>query len=142
MCIRDSPYIVNRDALINTGQLPKFEDDQFRLTNDKFLIPTAEVPLTNFFSNNTINSNQLPINICAHTPCFRSEAGSYGKDTKGIIRQHQFDKIELVKVVDPKKSDQELTKLVSNATQILDKLKLSYRTVMLSTGDWFSRISL
>ena len=129
------PYIVNRDALINTGQLPKFEDDQFRLTNDKFLIPTAEVPLTNFFSNNTINSKQLPINICAHTPCFRAEAGSYGKDTKGIIRQHQFDKIELVKVVDPKKSDQELTKLVSNATQILDKLKLSYRTVMLSTGD-------
>jgi len=129
------PYIVNRDALVNTGQLPKFEDDQFRLTNDKFLIPTAEVPLTNFFSNNTINSNQLPINICAHTPCFRAEAGSYGKDTKGIIRQHQFDKIELVKVVDPKKSDQELTKLVSNATQILDKLKLSYRTVMLSTGD-------
>ena len=129
------PYIVNRDALVNTGQLPKFEDDQFRLSNDKYLIPTAEVPLTNFFSNSTINSKQLPINICAHTPCFRAEAGSYGKDTKGIIRQHQFDKIELVKVVDPKKSDQELTKLVSNATQILDKLELSYRTVLLSTGD-------
>lgn len=129
------PYIVNRDALVNTGQLPKFEDDQFRLSNNKYLIPTAEVPLTNFFSNSTINSKQLPINICAHTPCFRAEAGSYGKDTKGIIRQHQFDKIELVKVVDPKKSDQELTKLVSNATQILDKLELSYRTVLLSTGD-------
>ena len=129
------PYIVNRDALVNTGQLPKFEDDQFRLSNNKYLIPTAEVPLTNFFSNSIINSKQLPINICAHTPCFRAEAGSYGKDTKGIIRQHQFDKIELVKVVDPKKSDQELTKLVSNATQILDKLELSYRTVLLSTGD-------
>ena len=129
------PYIVNRDALINTGQLPKFEDDQFKLTNEKFLIPTAEVPLTNFFSNSTINSKQLPINVCAHTPCFRAEAGSYCKDTKGIIRQHQFDKIELVKLVDPNESDQELTKLVSNATQILDKLELSYRTILLSTGD-------
>ena len=116
------PYIVNADSLIGTGQLPKFEDDQFKVGESKYLIPTAEVPLTNLLRDQVITSSELPINLTAHTPCFRAEAGSYGKDTKGMIRQHQFEKVEIVKFADPKKSDKCLDELVSHASQILDKL--------------------
>ena len=129
------PYIVNADSLIGTGQLPKFEDDQFKVGESKYLIPTAEVPLTNLLRDQVITSSELPINLTAHTPCFRAEAGSYGKDTKGMIRQHQFEKVEIVKFADPKKSDKCLDELVSHASQILDKLELSYRHVVLCTGD-------
>ena len=129
------PYIVNADSLIGTGQLPKFEDDQFKVGESKYLIPTAEVPLTNLLRDQVITSSELPINLTAHTPCFRAEAGSYGKDKKGMIRQHQFEKVEIVKFADPKKSDKCLDELVSHASQILDKLELSYRHVVLCTGD-------
>ena len=129
------PYIVNADSLIGTGQLPKFEDDQFKVGESKYLIPTAEVPLTNLLRDQVITSSELPINLTAHTPCFRAEAGSYGKDTRGMIRQHQFEKVEIVKFADPEKSDKCLDELVSHASQILDKLELSYRHVVLCTGD-------
>ena len=129
------PYIVNADSLIGTGQLPKFEDDQFKVGDSKYLIPTAEVPLTNLLRDQVITSSELPINLTAHTPCFRAEAGSYGKDTRGMIRQHQFEKVEIVKFADPKKSDKCLDELVSHASQILEKLELSYRHVVLCTGD-------
>ena len=129
------PYIVNADSLIGTGQLPKFEDDQFKVGESKYLIPTAEVPLTNLLRDKVITSSELPINLTAHTPCFRAEAGSYGKDTRGMIRQHQFEKVEIVKFADPEKSDKCLDELVSHASQILDKLELSYRHVVLCTGD-------
>ena len=129
------PYIVNADSLIGTGQLPKFEDDQFKVGESKYLIPTAEVPLTNLLRDQVITSSELPINLTAHTPCFRAEAGSYGKDTRGMIRQHQFEKVEIVKFADPKKSDKCLDELVSHASQILEKLELSYRHVVLCTGD-------
>ncbi len=129
------PYIVNADSLIGTGQLPKFEDDQFKVGDSKYLIPTAEVPLTNLLRDKVITSSELPINLTAHTPCFRAEAGSYGKDTRGMIRQHQFEKVEIVKFADPEKSDKCLDELVSHASQILDKLELSYRHVVLCTGD-------
>ena len=129
------PYIVNSESLIGTGQLPKFAEDQFSVGEGKYLIPTAEVPLTNIFRNEAISVDDIPIKMTAHTPCFRAEAGSYGKDTRGMIRQHQFEKIELVKFVHPKESEKALDELVCHASTILDKLELSYRKVVLSTGD-------
>ena len=129
------PYIVNTESLIGTGQLPKFEEDQFKVDENKYLIPTAEVPLTNLLRDTTLNESDLPVKLTAHTPCFRSEAGNYGKDTKGMIRQHQFEKVELVKFVHPEESDKALEDLTDNAAQLLDKLELSYRKVVLCTGD-------
>ena len=129
------PYIVNSESLIGTGQLPKFEDDQFSVGEGKYLIPTAEVPLTNILRNEAISVDDIPIKMTAHTPCFRAEAGSYGKDTRGMIRQHQFEKIELVKFVHQNESEKALDELVSHASQILDKLELSYRKVVLCSGD-------
>ena len=129
------PYIVNAESLIGTGQLPKFEEDQFKINADRYLIPTAEVPLTNLYRNEVLDESNLPIKVTAHTPCFRAEAGSYGKDTKGMIRQHQFEKVEIVMVVEPKDSDKALNELVKYATTILDKLEISYRNVVLCTGD-------
>ncbi|RAP32808.1 serine--tRNA ligase [Candidatus Marinamargulisbacteria bacterium SCGC AG-410-N11] len=130
------PAIVNRDSLYGTGQLPKFEDDQFKLSDtDYYLSPTAEVQLTNIFRDEVIEESRLPINITAYTPCFRKEAGSYGKDIKGLIRQHQFNKIELVKIVNPKNSEYELEKLLNNAEKILQLLEIPYRVVTLCTGD-------
>ena len=129
------PFIVNSDSLVGTGQLPKFADDQFSVGENKFLIPTAEVPLTNIFRGETINSVNLPVKMTSHTPCFRAEAGSYGRDTRGMIRQHQFEKVELVKFVHPETSEEHLEELVNNAASILDKLELSYRKVILCTGD-------
>ena len=129
------PFIVNSESLLGTGQLPKFEDDQFSVGEGKYLIPTAEVPLTNLYRNELIEAGNLPLKMTAHTPCFRAEAGSYGKDTRGMIRQHQFEKIELVKFVNAKDSDQALNELVAHASNILDKLELSYRKVVLCTGD-------
>ena len=129
------PYIVNAESLIGTGQLPKFEEDQFKINADRYLIPTAEVPLTNLYRGEVLNESNLPIKVTAHTPCFRAEAGSYGKDTKGMIRQHQFEKVEIVMVVEPKDSDKALNELVKYATTILDKLEISYRNVVLCTGD-------
>jgi len=129
------PFIVNSESLFGTGQLPKFEDDQFKVNEDQYLIPTAEVPLTNLYRDTFIDESDLPINVSAHTPCFRKEAGSYGKDTRGMIRQHQFEKVEVVKLVHPSESDNALDEIVHHATSILDKLELSYRTVILCTGD-------
>ena len=129
------PFIVNSDSLVGTGQLPKFADDQFSVGENKFLIPTAEVPLTNIYRGETINSDQLPVKMTSHTPCFRAEAGSYGRDTRGMIRQHQFEKVELVKFVHPETSEEHLEELVNNAASILDRLELSYRKVILCTGD-------
>ena len=129
------PYIVNSESLIGTGQLPKFAEDQFSVGEGKYLIPTAEVPLTNILRNETISVDDIPIKMTAHTPCFRAEAGSYGKDTRGMIRQHQFEKIELVKFVHPNESEKALDELVSHASKILDKLELSYRKVVLCSGD-------
>ena len=129
------PYIVNAESLIGTGQLPKFKEDQFKINADRYLIPTAEVPLTNLYRNEVLDESNLPIKVTAHTPCFRAEAGSYGKDTKGMIRQHQFEKVEIVMVVEPKDSDKALNELVKYATTILDKLEISYRNVVLCTGD-------
>jgi seryl-tRNA synthetase len=131
------PFIVNRNTLFGTGQLPKFESDLFKLTDERelFLIPTAEVPVTNYHNDEILDANDLPIYMTAYTPCFRSEAGSYGRDTRGLIRQHQFEKVELVKVCLPEDSFDELEKLTANAETILQKLDLPYRTVTLSTGD-------
>ncbi len=131
------PFIVNRDSLFGTGQLPKFEDDLFKLTDERgfYLIPTAEVPLTNIYAGEILDPGQLPIKLTAYTPCFRSEAGSYGKDTRGLIRQHQFDKVELVKLVRPEDSYAELESLTGDAETVLETLGLAYRTVVLSTGD-------
>ena len=130
------PYLVNVDSLKGTGQLPKFEEDLFKISNEEmYLIPTAEVPVSNIYRNKILNSDELPISYVAHTPCFRSEAGSYGKDTKGIIRQHQFDKVELVKFVHPEDSDDELENLTADAERILTNLNLPYRKVILCSGD-------
>ena len=129
------PFITNKESLIGTGQLPKFEEDLFKLTDDRYLISTAEIPLTNLYRNKTINKSELPIKVTAHTPCFRSEAGSYGKDTKGLIRQHQFEKVELVQIVDSNSSDQALDELLGNAENILQKLDLPYQVVQLCGGD-------
>ncbi|MGD0201164.1 MAG: serine--tRNA ligase, partial [Bryobacteraceae bacterium] len=119
-----------------TGQLPKFAEDQFKLENsDLWLIPTAEVPVTNLYRGETLEAERLPVKLCAFTPCFRSEAGSYGRDVRGIIRQHQFQKVELVKFTRPEESYQELESLTADAEDILRRLGLPYRTVTLSTGD-------
>lgn len=131
------PYLVNRDSLLGTGQLPKFEEDQFRTQaeDDYFLIPTAEVPVTNMMRNEIVKSDDLPLKWVAHTPCFRREAGSYGRDTRGMIRQHQFDKVELVQIVRPEESYEKLEELTSHAEAVLKKLQLPYRTVALCSGD-------
>jgi seryl-tRNA synthetase len=131
------PFIVNSATLFGTGQLPKFEADLFKLTDERnlYLIPTAEVPLTNIYSGEILDGRLLPINLTAYTPCFRSEAGSYGKDTRGLIRQHQFDKVELVKITRPDESYPELENLTRNAEAVLEALELPYRRVVLSTGD-------
>ena len=131
------PLIVNNESLIGTGQLPKFKSDLFELKNKEnfFLIPTSEVPLTNIFSNKILEEDDLPIKFTSLSTCFRSEAGSYGKDTKGLIRQHQFDKVELVKFTTPLKSCEELENLVNDAERILGLLKLPYRKVLLCSGD-------
>ena len=131
------PLIVNEKSLIGTGQLPKFKDDLFEIKNkeNSFLIPTAEVPLTNICNNQIIDLNTLPLKFVSLTPCFRSEAGSYGKDTKGLIRQHQFDKVELVQIAEPSQSNDALNNLVSDAEKILINLSLPYRKVLLCSGD-------
>ena len=130
------PFIVNRESMTHTGQLPKFEQDLFKLSDwDYFLIPTAEVPVTNIHQGETLDEDQLPIRYVAYTPCFRSEAGSYGKDTRGLIRQHQFNKVELVKFSRPDASYDELESLLNNAETILKKLDLPYRVIELCTGD-------
>ena len=129
------PYMANRDSLIGTGNLPKFEEDLFKTSDNLYLIPTAEVPLTNIYRDVLINEEQLPIRLTAHTPCFRSEAGSYGRDTKGLIRQHQFEKIELFKISDPQSSMAELDGLLENAEEILKLLELPYQVVQLCAGD-------
>jgi seryl-tRNA synthetase len=130
------PFIVNRHSMTNTGQLPKFEEDLFKLQGwDYFMVPTAEVPVTNIHQGEILDEEKLPIMYTAYTPCFRSEAGSYGKDTRGLIRQHQFNKVELVKFVKPETSYEELEKLLNNAENILKHLDLPYRVVDLCTGD-------
>ena len=129
------PYMANRDSLIGVGQLPKFEEDLFKTAEGLYLIPTAEVPLTNIFRNTVVDEDDLPIKVTAHTPCFRSEAGSYGRDTKGLIRQHQFEKIELMQVTHPDHSMDDLDGLLNNAKEILDLLELPYQVVELCTGD-------
>ena len=129
------PFITNKDSLTGTGQLPKFEEDLFKLTDGRYLISTAEIPLTNLFNKKTIDLNDIPIKVTAHTPCFRSEAGSYGKDTRGLIRQHQFEKVELVQVVHPEQSENALEELLLNAETILQKLNLPYQVVQLCGGD-------
>lgn len=131
------PFIVNRDALFGTGQLPKFEQDLFKLEDDRgfYLVPTAEVPVTNYHREEILDASQLPMKWVAYTPCFRSEAGSYGKDTRGIIRQHQFEKVELVKYSLPENSYDELEALTRDAERVLQLLGIHYRVVTLSTGD-------
>jgi seryl-tRNA synthetase len=130
------PFMVNRDSMRGTGQLPKFADDLFKIEGlDYFLIPTAEVPVTNIFQNEILEDNELPSYFTAYTPCFRKEAGSHGRDTRGLIRQHQFNKVELVKFADPEDSYDELEKLLINAESILQALNLHYRIVNLCTGD-------
>jgi seryl-tRNA synthetase len=133
----EPPFLVNRAALTGTGNLPKFEDDLFKIAGewDLFLIPTAEVPLTNLHREEILDGRQLPLKYTAYTPCFRSEAGSYGADVRGLIRQHQFDKVELVKFTAPEQSHEELEKLTRDAETILEKLGLAYRRVLLCTGD-------
>ena len=132
-----TPYLVHRDSLIGTGQLPRFEEDLFAIHGDQefFLIPTAEVPLTNLVREMILQDADLPLRLVAHTPCFRSEAGSYGKDTRGLIRQHQFEKVELVQVVRPEESYAALEELTTNAEAVLQRLELPYRVVTLSSGD-------
>ena len=130
------PHIVNSNSLFGTGQLPKFAEDSFKIKDEeKYLIPTAEVPLTNLFRDKQLTLNELPVMVTAHTPCYRSEAGSYGKDTKGMIRQHQFEKVELVQIVHPSDSNNALNSLISHASSILDMLEISYRHVELCVGD-------
>ncbi|MCK4986329.1 MAG: serine--tRNA ligase [Desulfobacterales bacterium] len=130
------PFMVNRRSMTHTGQLPKFEEDLFKLADwDYYLIPTAEVPVTNIHQDEILNEEQLPIYYTAYTPCFRSEAGSYGKDTRGLIRQHQFNKVELVKFTTPESSYHELETLLQDAESILAELKLPYQVIELCTGD-------
>lgn len=131
------PYLVNKESLLGTGQLPKFEDDQFKTQSEDglYLIPTAEVPVTNIVRDKILELNELPMKMVAHTPCFRREAGSYGRDTRGMIRQHQFEKIELVQIVKPEDSYDVLEELTSHAEAILQGLKLPYRKVTLCGGD-------
>ena len=133
------PYLVNEESLRGTGQLPKFEEDLFAVPHgdqgNYYLIPTAEVPLTNTVRDQIVSMESLPIRLTAHSPCFRSEAGSYGRDTRGMIRQHQFDKVELVQIVHPQKSNEALEELTGHAEKILQKLELPYRVMSLCTGD-------
>jgi len=131
------PYLVNADSLLGTGQLPKFEEDLFKLRGEQeyYLIPTAEVPVTNLVRDQIVDAQSLPIKFACHTPCFRSEAGSYGKDTKGMIRQHQFEKVELVQATRPQDSEAALEELTGNAEKILQLLELPYRKVVLCGGD-------
>ncbi|NOQ62976.1 MAG: serine--tRNA ligase [Methyloprofundus sp.] len=131
------PYIVNADSLYGTGQLPKFADDLFKVSEnpDLYLIPTAEVPVTNIVRNEIIDAADMPVKMVCHTPCFRSEAGAYGKDVRGLIRQHQFEKVELVQVVKASESEQAHEELTAHAENILKKLKLAYRKVLLCSGD-------
>ena len=129
------PFLVNRASMTGTGQLPKFEEDAFKTTNDYFLIPTAEVPVTNMHRDEILSGDRLPIKYCAYSACFRAEAGSAGRDTRGLIRQHQFNKVELVKFVKPENSYEELEKLTNDAERVLQGLGLPYRVVALSTGD-------
>ena len=131
------PYLVNSESLYGTGQLPKFEIDLFAVNSDPqyYLIPTAEVPVTNFVRNTIVDESDLPLQMVAHTPCFRSEAGSYGKDTRGMIRQHQFEKVELVQIVKPENSYDALERLTGHAEKVLQLLELPYRVVVLCTGD-------
>lgn len=131
-----TPYMVNRDSMIGTGQLPKFEEDMFHVpAKDFFLVPTAEVPLTNLLRDEILKEEDLPVYFTAYTPCFRAEAGSAGRDTRGLIRNHQFDKVEMVKFAHPEKSYEELETLTANAEEVLKRLEIPYRVVMLSTGD-------
>ena len=129
------PFLVNRASMTGTGQLPKFEEDAFKTTDDLFLIPTAEVPVTNMHRDEILDGSKLPIKYCAYSACFRAEAGSAGRDTRGLIRQHQFNKVELVKFVKPETSYDELEKLTNDAERVLQGLGLPYRVVALSTGD-------
>lgn len=130
------PYIVNRNSMIGTGQLPKFEEDAFRIEEwDYFLIPTAEVPVTNYYSNEILSADDLPKKFTAYSACFRSEAGSAGRDTRGLIRQHQFNKVELVELAKPEESYQRLEELTGNAEKVLQLLKLPYRVMSMCTGD-------
>jgi len=129
------PLLLNSQCLTGTGQLPKFEEDLFKTTEGLYLLPTAEVPLTNIYREEILKEDDLPVYLTAHTPCFRSEAGSYGKDTKGYIRQHQFNKVELVKLTHPEKSYEELELLLKNATGILEMLELPYRVISLCSAD-------
>jgi seryl-tRNA synthetase len=130
------PFLVNSASLYGTGQLPKFAEDLFKCEGTDFwLIPTAEVPVTNIYRDETLEAEQLPVKLCAYTPCFRSEAGSYGQDVRGLIRQHQFDKVELVKLTTPDTSFDELELLTANAEEVLKRLELPYRTMALCTGD-------
>ena len=132
------PFMVNRASMTGTGQLPKFEEDLFKTNvadRELFLIPTSEVPLTNIYRDEIIEAGKLPFYFTAYSPCFRSEAGSYGKDTRGLIRQHQFQKVELVKLVEPEKSYEELEKMVQNAEKVLQLLELPYQVMGLCTGD-------
>lgn len=131
------PYLANKDSLRGTGQLPKFETDLFAVQNDPplYLIPTAEVPVTNLVRDQIVNADQLPLKYTCHTPCFRSEAGSYGKDVRGMIRQHQFEKVELVQIVKPEDSVAALESLTGNAEEILKRLKIPFRRVLLCAGD-------
>ncbi|MDD3032287.1 MAG: serine--tRNA ligase, partial [Atribacterota bacterium] len=129
------PFLVNANTMTGTGQLPKFENDLFKSNDDLYLVPTAEVPLTNLHQGEILSEAELPIYYTAYTACFRREAGSYGKDVRGLIRQHQFNKVEMVKLCKPEDSYQELEKLTQNAETILQRLELPYRIVNLSTGD-------
>ena len=129
------PALVNRDSLFGTGQLPKFEDDLFRVTDELFLSPTAEVQVTNLHRDDILDGARLPLKYCAYSPCFRAEAGAYGKDTRGLIRQHQFDKVEIVKFTTPESSYAELEGLRGDAEEVLRRLGLHYRVVCLATGD-------
>ena len=132
------PYMVNSESMYGTGQLPKFAADSFKVPhgeNDLWLIPTAEVPVTNLYRDEVLDAARLPVSLTAYTPCFRSEAGSYGKDVRGIIRQHQFQKVEMVKFTQPEDSYKQLEKLTNNAEEVLQKLGLHYRVVVLATGD-------
>ncbi len=129
------PYLVNAQTMQGSGQLPKFADDAFITEDDRYLIPTAEVPLTNLVADSIIDAKDLPIKLTAHTPCFRREAGSYGKDTKGMIRQHQFDKVEMVQIVHPEQSFDALEEMTAHAEAILQALELPYRAIVLCTGD-------
>ncbi|MBP1735872.1 MAG: seryl-tRNA synthetase, partial [Deltaproteobacteria bacterium] len=130
------PFMVNRESMTGTGQLPKFEDELFKLQGvDYFLIPTAEVPVTNIYSNEILKEDELPIKFVAYTPCFRAEAGAHGKDTRGLTRQHQFNKVELVKFAKPEQSYDELEGLLLDAEDILKRLNIHYRVSLLCTGD-------